>query len=130
MITVPLSSLDLGSDDRSSLPHAPARLFENGYIILSVFGATWLSQRAAERFFEQMEKRLDARFDTLSVEIRSEIKRLDQRIDSLEKRIGSLEQRINSLEQRFEQRIASIEQRLDRIERQLEAFFKPVPPQR
>ena len=63
-------------------------------LVLAIFGASWLNQRNIERL-------LDARFET----VLSEIRRLDQRINSLE-------------------------QRLDRIERQLEAVFKPVLPPR
>jgi Tfp pilus assembly protein PilN len=70
-------------------------------LVLAIFGASWLNQRNIERLLEQMEKRFDARFDT----VLSEIRRLDQRIDSLN-------------------------QRVDRIERQLEAVFKPVLPPR
>ena len=88
-------------------------------LVLSIFGASWLNQRNVERPLEQLEKRFDARFDTLMVEI----KRLDQRIDSLERNIG---QRIDSVEQR----IGGVEQRLDRIDRQLEAIFQPVLPER
>jgi len=79
-------------------------------LVLAIFGASWLNQRAIERFFEhnqrsteklleQLEKRFDAKFDT----ILAEIKRLDSRLDNIEKR-------------------------LDRVERQLEAIFKPVLP--
>ena len=81
-------------------------------LVLAIFGASWLNQRNIERILEQMEKRMDARFDT----VLSEIRRLDQRIDALD--------------QRLSQRIDSLEQRLDRIERQLEAVFKPVLPPR
>ncbi len=66
-------------------------------LVLAIFGASWLNQRNIEKLLEQMEKRFDARFDVLL----SEIKRLDQRIDS-------------------------VERRLDRIERQLEAVFQPT----
>jgi len=85
-------------------------------LVLSIFGASWLNQRNTEKLIEQLErrfdarfegleKRFDARFETLLTEFRSEIKRLDQRLDS-------------------------IEQRLDRMERQLETIFKPVLPPR
>ncbi len=81
-------------------------------LMFSIFAAAWLNQRNTERLLEQLDKRLsdrinaleskmDARFDTLTVEIR----RLDQRIDA-------------------------VEHRLDKIERQLEAIFKPVFPTR
>jgi hypothetical protein len=63
-------------------------------LVLAIFGASGLNQRNIERL-------LDARFET----VLSEIRRLDQRINSLE-------------------------QRLDRIERQLEALFKPALPPR
>lgn len=79
-------------------------------LVLAIFGASWLNQRATERFFEhnqrsteklleQSEKKFDAKFDA----VLTEIKRIDNRLDSIEKR-------------------------LDRIERQLEAIFKPVLP--
>lgn len=74
-------------------------------LVLSIFGASWLNQRNTAKLLEQLEKRFDARFDTLLSEFRSEIKRLDQRLDS-------------------------VEHRLDRIERQLETIFKPVLPPR
>lgn len=90
-------------------------------LVLAIFGASWLNQRSTERLFEQMEKRFDARFETLI----SEIKRLDNRIDSLEKRLESFERQIDQRLESFERQI---DQRLDKIERQLEAIFKPVLP--
>ncbi|MGH3085924.1 MAG: hypothetical protein ACRDSJ_01235 [Rubrobacteraceae bacterium] len=76
-------------------------------LVFAIFGASWLNQRATERFIEQSQlanagliEQLEKRFDALMSEFRSEIKRLDQRLDS-------------------------VETRLDRIERQLEAVFKP-----
>ena len=77
-------------------------------LVLAIFGASWLNQRATERFLDQLEKRFDARFDKVDARFDSvltEIRRLDQRIDSLD-------------------------QRIDRIERQLEAIFKPALPPR
>ncbi len=89
-------------------------------LVLTIFGASWLNQRATERLLDQgqraterlleqleirLESKFDVRFDMLQTEFRAEIKRLDQRLDS-------------------------VENRLDRIERQLEAIFKPtLPPQ-
>ena len=67
-------------------------------LVLAIFGASWLSQRQTEKFLEQLEKRFDAKFDTILNEFRSEIKRIDQRLENIEKR-------------------------LDRVERQLEAIF-------
>lgn len=79
-------------------------------LVLAIFGASWLNQRATERFLDQLEKRFDAKFDALL----SEIKRVDNRIDGMEKRLDSFERQIG--------------QRLEKIERQLEAIFKPVLP--
>ncbi|HEY6332304.1 MAG TPA: hypothetical protein VI756_23470 [Blastocatellia bacterium] len=70
-------------------------------LVLAIFGASWLNQRNTEKLLEQMEKGFNARFDS----VLSEIRRLDQRLDSLE-------------------------QRVERIERQLEAIFKPAWPPR
>lgn len=74
-------------------------------LVLAIFGASWLNQRALSLqqqamrdLLLQMEKRFDERF--------------------------------NALEKRFEERFNAIEQRLDRIERQLEAIFKPILPPR
>jgi uncharacterized membrane protein YfbV (UPF0208 family) len=72
-------------------------------LVLSIFGASWLNQRSTEKLIEQLEKRLDARFETLTAELRAEVKPISQRLDALE-------------------------QWLDRVERQLEAIFKPVMP--
>ncbi|MBI3654604.1 MAG: hypothetical protein HY231_26535 [Acidobacteria bacterium] len=70
-------------------------------LVLSIFGASWLNQRATEKLIEQMEKRFDAKFDAMNA-------------------------RFDSINHRF----SAVEQRLDRIERQLEAVFKPVLPPR
>ena len=72
-------------------------------LVLAIFGASRLNQRQTEKFLEQLEKRFDARFDTLLNEFRSEIKLLDQRLES-------------------------IEARLARVGCQLEFIFKPVLP--
>jgi peptidoglycan hydrolase CwlO-like protein len=77
-------------------------------LVLTIFGASWLNQRATERLLEQMENRFEAKLDVVLVEI----KRLDHRIDSVD-------HRIDSLEQRFE-----------RLERQLDALFRPGFPPR
>ncbi|MGI9035648.1 MAG: hypothetical protein ACR2GD_06380 [Pyrinomonadaceae bacterium] len=79
-------------------------------LVLAIFGASWLNQRSTEKFLEQLEKRFDAKFDT----VLAEIKRVDNRIDGLEKRLDSFERQVD--------------QRLSKIERQLEAIFKPVLP--
>ncbi len=68
-------------------------------LILAIFGASWLNQRATEKLVDQLENRFDSKFDVTLIEVR----RLDQRFDS-------------------------IEIRLDKIERQLEAIFKPILP--
>ncbi len=68
-------------------------------LILAIFGASWLNQRATEKLVDQLENRFDSKFDVTLIEVR----RLDQRFDS-------------------------IETRLDKIERQLEAIFKPILP--
>ena len=85
-------------------------------LVISIFGASWLNQRATERLLDQSGKRFDQRVDQLD-------KRFDQRVDQLDKR---LDQRVDQLEKRMDQRLAVIDQRLDRIERQLEAVFKPI----
>ena len=75
-------------------------------LILAIFGASWLNQRATEKLIERLDKQLDARFASIDArfqQVLTEIKRVDQRIDNIESRIG-------------------------RIERQMEAIFKPVSP--
>lgn len=75
-------------------------------LVLAIFGASWLNQRATEKLIERLDKQLDARFASIDArfqQVLTEIKRLDQRIDNVENRLG-------------------------RIERQMEAIFKPVPP--
>ena len=99
-------------------------------IVFAIFGASWLNQRNIENLLDQLGKRFDARFDT----VLTEIKRLDQRIDSVERglsqRIDSVELSLNQRIDYVDQRIDSVDRRLDRIERQLEAVFKPAPPVR
>ena len=85
-------------------------------LVILIFGASWLNQRATERLLDQSGKRFDQRVDQLD-------KRLDQRVDQLDRRF---DQRVDQLEKRMDQRLAVIDQRLDRIERQLEAVFKPI----
>ncbi len=79
-------------------------------LVLAIFGASWLNQRSTERLLEQMEKRFDAKFDSLAAQIKT------------------VENSVGSLEKRIDQRLNSIETRLDRVERQLESIFKPVLP--
>ncbi|NOT58633.1 MAG: hypothetical protein HOP19_00230 [Acidobacteria bacterium] len=88
-------------------------------LVFSIFAASWLNQRNTERLLEQIDKRfdafegkMDARFAALQTELKTEIKRLDQRIDLLA--------------QNNAQHFTAIESRLDRVERQLEAVFKPM----
>ncbi len=51
-------------------------------LVFAIFGASWLNQRATEALIEQLERR----FDALVSEFRSEIKHLDQRLDSVGER--------------------------------------------
>jgi hypothetical protein len=37
-------------------------------LVLAIFGASWLNRRNIERLLEQLEKRFDARFDTVLTE--------------------------------------------------------------
>jgi len=85
-------------------------------LVISIFGASWLNQRATERLLDQSGKRFDQSVDQLD-------KHLDQRVDQLDRRF---DQRVDQLDKRMDQRLAVIDQRLDRIERQLEAVFKPI----
>jgi predicted DNA repair protein MutK len=72
-------------------------------IVLAIFGAAWLNQRGVEKQLEQMEKRFDARFDTVTA-------------------------RFDSLEKRFDERFKSLEQRLIKVEDQLAKIFRPILP--
>ncbi|MFL6274897.1 MAG: hypothetical protein ACJ74G_06750 [Blastocatellia bacterium] len=67
-------------------------------LVFAIFGASWLNQHNIEKLLEQMEKRFDARFDT----VLSEIRRLDQRIDALDQRLS---ERIDRLDQRLSERV-------------------------
>ena|SRR5437868_12873430 len=61
-------------------------------LVFAIFGASWLNQRNIEKLLEQMEKRFDARFETVLTEIR----RLDQRIDSLDQRVDRIERQLET----------------------------------
>jgi len=43
--------------------------------ILTIFSATYLSQRHTDKLIEQLEKRFEARIDALAAELKGEIKR-------------------------------------------------------
>lgn len=79
-------------------------------LVLAIFGASWLNQRANEKLLEQMEKRFEAKFETLT-----------NHLTQMEKRFDSQFGNVNN-------RLEQIEKRLDRVERQLESIFKPVLP--
>ncbi|MCI0485269.1 MAG: hypothetical protein L0229_01460 [Blastocatellia bacterium] len=72
-------------------------------IILSIFGASWLNQRALEKHTDLLREMFAAEFKAIDT-------------------------RFAAIEARFEARFAAIEARLDRIERQLDAVFKPSLP--
>lgn len=82
--------------------------------ILTIFSATYLSQRHTDKLIEQLEKRFEARIDALRSELKGEIGAMGA---ELKGEIGML---------RVE--VANQSSKLDRIERQLEAIFKPVFP--
>ncbi|MCI0485270.1 MAG: hypothetical protein L0229_01465 [Blastocatellia bacterium] len=75
-------------------------------IILSIFGASWLNQRAIEKHTDLLREMLAAQF-----------KAIDARFDVVDARFAAVEARF-----------AAVEARLDRIERQLDAVFKPSLP--
>lgn len=79
-------------------------------LVLAIFGAAWLNQRSTEKLLEQMQKRSDAKAETLT-----------SKIDSLEKRLDA---KFEVLSNKME----NIEKRIDRVERQLESIFKPILP--
>ena len=72
-------------------------------LVFAIFGAAWLNGRNIERMIDSLKAEMRAENESLRNEFRSEMKRLDQRMDSLEQRLG-------------------------RVERQLEAIFKPSLP--
>ena len=86
-------------------------------IILSIFGASWLNQKALERHTDLLREMFAARFD--AAEARSEA-----RFAAIESRFDVIEARFAAIDARF----AAVEARLDRIERQLDAVFKPSLP--
>ncbi|MGH9841914.1 MAG: hypothetical protein ACREEM_24425 [Blastocatellia bacterium] len=76
--------------------------------ILTIFSATYLSQRHTDKLIEQLEKRFDARIADLK-------SYLDARFDSIRAEIGTVRVETSGLNQRAE-----------KIERQLETLFKPA----
>jgi peptidoglycan hydrolase CwlO-like protein len=73
-------------------------------VIVSIFTANWLNQRSTEKLIEQLEKRFDAKFDSVEAiigslqnEFRAEVKRIDQRLDSIETRIGNIERQLDKV---------------------------------
>jgi hypothetical protein len=87
-----------------------------GAIVLAIFGASWLNQRATEKLLEQMEKRFDAKLEAVRNELLA-------RIEAIQLEFRAEIKLVN-------QRLGSVEATLARVERQLEAIFKPVLPPR
>ena len=80
-------------------------------LVIAIFGSAWLNQRQTERIIESLKGELKAdgktilsELESFKNELRAEIRRLDQRMDS-------------------------IDARLSRVEKQLDAIFKPILPQ-
>ena len=74
-------------------------------LVLAIFGANGLFYLLANKRIDDLKGYLDARLDTLRVEITGLRAEMNARFSSLDERVG-------------------------RIERQLEAIFKPVLPGR
>ena len=82
--------------------------------ILAIFGASWLNQQAMNKRIDDLKMYLDARFDTVTAELRGEFKAVRAEIAAVRAEMGTLRAEV-----------AALSQRVDRIERQLEALFKP-----
>jgi len=85
-------------------------------IVLAIFGASWLNQRATEKLLEQMEKRYDTKLEAVRNELLAKIEAVQLEFRAEIKLVN--------------QRLGSVEATLARVERQLEAIFKPVLPPR
>ena len=86
--------------------------------ILSIFGASWLNQRAmlqSQQDYREFTKALMADLD----------KRLDARFDAINYRFDGMEATFAARFNAIEARLTSIEQRLDRLET---AMFRPISP--
>jgi len=89
--------------------------------ILAIFGASWLNQQAMNKRIDDLKMYLDARFDTVTAELRGEFKAVRAEIAAVRAEIAAVRAEMGTL--RAE--VAALSQRVDRIERQLEALFKP-----
>jgi hypothetical protein len=93
-------------------PIVLSTIIASAAFILSVFGASWLNQRAitqSQQDYRDFTKMLMAEIDKRLVEI---AKRLDAKFDAVNYRFDAVDARLTG-----------IEQRLDRLET---AIFKPV----
>ena len=94
-------------------------------IIFSIFGASWLNQRAIAQTHQdhrEFTKMLMAELDKRLVEID---KRYEARFEGLNYRFDGLEAKFELRFGSLDARLASIEQRLERLEA---VMFRPISP--
>ncbi len=87
-------------------------------LVLSVFGASWLNQRAimqSQQDYREFTKALMAELD----------KRLDAKFEALNYRFDGMEAKFEIRFNAVDARLTNIEQRLDRLETVL---FRPIGP--
>jgi hypothetical protein len=97
-------------------PIVLSTIIASAAFILSVFGASWLNQRAilqSQQDYREFTKALMSELD----------KRLDARLDSINYRFDGIEAKFDARFNAVDARLTGIEQRLDRLET---VIFKPV----
>lgn len=59
-------------------------------LVVSIFGASWLNQRATEKLVDQLDKRFDQRIDQLEKRFVQRLAAIEQRLDRIERQLEAV----------------------------------------
>ena len=86
-------------------------------VVIAIFGASWLNTHQIDKRFDEMNKRLEEMG-----------KRFNAQIEALERRFDAQFEVLRSEIRRLEDRIVIIEEDIREIKADLKRLFKPITP--
>ncbi len=89
--------------------------------ILTIFSATYLSQRHTDKLVEQLEKRFDARIADLK-------SYFDARFDMVNAEFRTVRAEIGTLRAESKAEMHALNEKVDRIDRIFQQLYRPVLP--
>jgi len=89
--------------------------------ILTIFSATYLSQRHTDKLVEQLEKRFDARVADLK-------SYLDARFDIVNAEFRTARAEIETMRAESKAEIRALSEKVDRVDRIFQQLYRPVLP--